>query len=150
MKSILNRSPTVGQIGLLHNMGGGPRPINHTGVSYGTRVGFRLSEGVASRGPLDLLRLLGEDVANVTGERAETILKDILCTRGTQLTYPPAAPVAAQADPGDTWIDDPLAVMTVLAKSSNHVYLRDKEPILDRITPERRVILIFPPNWRSY
>ena len=40
-----------------------------------------------------------------------------------------------------------LTVLTVLAKSSGRVYLRDKEPNLAAIRPGRRVVLVIPPGW---
>ena len=41
-------------------------------------------------------------------------------------------------------VGDLLAVYTVLAKSSDQVYLRDKEPNLARIESGRRVVLRLP------
>ena len=37
-------------------------------------------------------------------------------------------------------------MVTVLAKSSGHVYLRDKQPNLAAIRPGRRVVVIVPPQ----
>jgi len=37
-------------------------------------------------------------------------------------------------------------IVTVLAKSSGHVYLRDKQPNLTAIQPGRRVVVLIPPQ----
>ncbi len=42
--------------------------------------------------------------------------------------------------------DDLLSVVTVMSKSSGHVYLRDKEPRMQSLTGGRRLILILPPE----
>ena len=54
-----------------------------------------------------------------------------------------AAIVAGSAE-GAKAVEDLLAVYTVLSKSSDRVYLRDKEPNLGRIAPEHRVVLRLP------
>jgi hypothetical protein len=59
------------------------------------------------------------------------------------LPFPPAVLVAGKADGPET-INDLLAICAVLAKSSDRVYLRDKEPNLARIEPGRRVVLQLP------
>jgi hypothetical protein len=56
---------------------------------------------------------------------------------------PSAALVTDAADAAEP-VDDLLAIYTVLAKSSDRVYLRDKEPNLERIEPGRRVVLRLP------
>jgi len=37
-------------------------------------------------------------------------------------------------------------IVAVLAKSSGHVYLRDKQPNLTAIQPGRRVVVLIPPQ----
>ena len=59
------------------------------------------------------------------------------------MALPPATLVIDAADAAEP-VDDLLAIYTVLAKSSERVYLRDKEPNLARIEPGRRVLLRVP------
>ena len=61
----------------------------------------------------------------------------------TRLALPPAAIITDAAEEAEP-VDDLLAVYAVLAKSSDRVYLRDKEPNLARIEPGRRVVLRLP------
>ena len=60
-----------------------------------------------------------------------------------RLTLPPAVLVTDAAEAAEP-VGDLLAVYAVLAKSSDRVYLRDKEPNLARIEPGRRVALRLP------
>lgn len=60
------------------------------------------------------------------------------------MPLPAAAVLADRAEDGDERCNDLLSVVTVLAKSSGHVYLRDKTPNLNQIQPGRRVVLIIP------
>ena len=64
------------------------------------------------------------------------------------LPFPAAAIVTDTAEPMDEHCTDLLTIATVMAKSSGHVYLRDKVPNLGQITPGRRVILIVPEERR--
>jgi hypothetical protein len=60
-----------------------------------------------------------------------------------RLALPPAVVVTDAADAAEP-VDDLLAVYAVLSKSSDRVYLRDKEPNLARIVSGRRVVLRLP------
>lgn len=70
----------------------------------------------------------------------------ILQQHAKTLPYPAAALVI----PGETAADgapeetDFLTICTVLSKSNDHVYLRDKEPNLGRIRYGRRIALVLP------
>ena len=130
---------------LLHNMSAPPRTvILHKAVaSMGRTLLFRLPAEVSNLGPEGLL-------AQLTGERwtggdtaAGTELRRRVNEHAARLALPPAVLVtdaAVAAEP----VDDLLAVYAVLAKSSDRVYLRDKEPNLARIEPGRRVVLRLP------
>ena len=71
-------------------------------------------------------------------------MRTLLNGQAARLPLPPAALVAGSAEEA-TAVEDLLTVCTVLAKSSDRVYLRDKEPNLSRIAPDRRVVLRLPP-----
>jgi hypothetical protein len=79
--------------------------------------------------------------------RAAADLRRLIQQHAASLPWPGALLVTAQVEPHDLVCDEPLTICTVLAKSSDAVYLRDKEPNLDRITPHLRVVLQIPLNW---
>jgi hypothetical protein len=64
--------------------------------------------------------------------------------RAHELPLPPAVAITAQARVGDTDCTDLVTIITVLAKSSSRVYLRDKEPSLSAIVTGRRLVLLLP------
>jgi hypothetical protein len=78
---------------------------------------------------------------------AERELRQRISAHALTLPLPKAAVVTESHLAGDRVCDDLLSVVTVLAKSSGHVYLRDKEPNLAAIRPGRRVVLLLPPPW---
>ena len=130
---------------LLHNMSAPPRMvIRHKAVApAGSTLLFRLPPGARNSGPSGLL-------ARLTGRRwtrgnpaAEAELRRRVNEHAARLPLPPAALIADSADEAGL-VNDLLAVYAVLAKSSDRVYLRDKEPNLSRITPGRRVVLRLP------
>ena len=129
---------------LLHNMSTPPRTvIRHKAVAPpGCTLLFQLPPGFrcAGAGPL-LARLTGRQWRRAA--QAEAELRRLLNEQAARLPLPPAAVVAGSAE-GAKAVEDLLTVYTVLAKSSDRVYLRDKEPNLGRIAPERRVVLRLP------
>ena len=74
-------------------------------------------------------------------------LRRLIQQHARSLPWPGALLVTNHAEPTDPVCDDLLTICTVLANSSNAVYLRDKEPNLDRIAPNLRVVLQIPLNW---
>jgi hypothetical protein len=150
-----NQEYSWARAGLLHNMSAPSKTVlSHTGQSLGGRVTFGLP--LLSLAPpynaVDLLGLLDGRTAEhaITQADAEARLRARLDAHARSLALPPAAAVAPRGDGELTSIcQDLLTAMTVLAKSSEHIYLRDKEPILDGIRPDRWVVLILPPGWRA-
>jgi hypothetical protein len=118
--------------------------IRHEAVApAGSTLLFRLPPGVRYSGPSGLLaRLTGR---RWTGGDAATgaELRRRVNEYAARLALPPAVLVTDAADAAEP-VDDLLAVYAVLAKSSDRVYLRDKEPNLDRIIPGRKVVLRLP------
>jgi hypothetical protein len=104
---------------------------------------FRLPSGVRSSRPGRLLARLTGSRWTRTDTEAEAELRRRLNECSARLPLPPAVLVAGQGSEAEP-VDDLLAIYTVLAKSSDRVYLRDKEPNLARIQPERRVVLRLP------
>ena len=130
---------------LLHNMSAPPRTvIQHKAVTpAGRTLLFRLPPEIPNTGPEGLL-------AHLTGMRwtdseaaAGAELRRRVNEYAARLALPPAVLVTDAADAAEP-ADDLLAVYAVLAKSSDRVYLRDKEPNLAGIEPGRRVVLRLP------
>jgi hypothetical protein len=118
--------------------------IRHNAVApAGSTLLFRLPPGVRDSGPSGLLaRLTGRQwTRGDAGAEAE--LRRRVNEYAARLPLPTAALVAGSAEEAEP-VDDLLAVYAVLAKSSDRVYLRDKEPNLARIEPGRRVVLRLP------
>jgi hypothetical protein len=83
-----------------------------------------------------------------TARAAEDELRRRIQARALELPLPPVTAVSAQAREGDIQCTDLLTIITVLAKSSSRVYLRDKEPNLASIIHRRRLVLIVPTEVR--
>jgi hypothetical protein len=133
--------------GLLHNMSAPPMTTIHhqagPGQLLGTRRAFALP---AIEGPLTPESLLALLDGRAWPGDAEAELRARLDAHAANLALPACAPVVAQAGPKDAVCTDLLDVLTVLAKSSAHVYLRDKAPNLGALRPGRRVVLLLPPE----
>jgi hypothetical protein len=130
---------------LLHNMSAPPRTViqHKAAAPAGRTLLFRLPPEIPDTGPEGLLvQLTGRSWTG--GDAAATVeLRLRVNEYAAQLALPSAALVTDAADAAET-VDDLLAVCAVLAKSSDRVYLRDKEPNLARIEPGRRVVLRLP------
>jgi len=79
-----------------------------------------------------------------TARAAEDELRRRIQARALELPLPPVTAISAQAHEGDIQCTNLLTIITVLAKSSPRVYLRDKDPSLASIVPRRRLVLIVP------
>jgi hypothetical protein len=130
---------------LLHNMSAPPRTvIRHRAAARGGRILlFQLPPCVGSGEPGGLLAHLTGRQWTSTDAEAEAELRRRVNEQAARLPFPPAVLVARKADGPET-VDDLLAICAVLAKSSDRLYLRDKEPNLARIEPGRRVVLQLP------
>src|SRR5262245_16817892 len=130
---------------LLHNMSAPPRMvIRHKAVaSVGRTLLFHLPPGVQNGGPEGLLAQLTGRSWTGGDAAAGAELRQRVNECAARLALPRAVLVTESADAAEP-VDDLLAVYAVLAKSSDRVYLRDKEPNLARIEPGRRVVLRLP------
>lgn len=105
----------------------------------------------AQRLPGRLLALLDGHACrdqDVDPAQAAQELRRRINERAMQLPLPPVAAVCDRPWRDDPCVTDLLDVLTVIAKSSATVYLRDREPNLAAIRDGRRVVVILPPNWR--
>ncbi len=108
---------------------------------FGFGIVIALPENCEAARPSELLQLLVGGKRQ-TAKVAETELHRRIQARAIELPLPPVAAATAQTRNGDVECTDLLTIMTVLAKSSSRVYLRDKEPNLASILPGRRLVLI--------
>lgn len=139
----------VGPASLLHNMSCRPNTvIRHEappGRTYGRGLVCQLPKLSGSCTALRWLSALDGRRRRLQRDNAEAELRRRINEHARNLDLPPAAVLHAVVREGDTDCDDLLTVLTVAAKSAGHVYLRDKEPNLVRLTSGRRVVVIIPP-----
>jgi hypothetical protein len=109
---------------------------------YGHGVIVALPEGLRGAGSRKLLNALG--IKHRKADSAGHALRTLIEARARELPLPPAVAITQQAREGDTECDDLITIVTVLAKSSSRVYLRDKEPNLSAIVAGRRLVLLLP------
>jgi hypothetical protein len=109
---------------------------------YGHGVVVALPENFRAAGIPQLLKALSGKAARK--ETADQALRRFIETRARELPLPPAVAITDQARDGDTECTDLATIVTVLAKSSSWVYLRDKEPNLPSIVAGRRLVLLVP------
>jgi hypothetical protein len=130
---------------LLHNSGAPSRTViqHQTAAPAGRTLLFRLPPEIPNTGSEGLLAHLTGRSWTGGDAAADAELRRRVNECAVQLALPPAAVVTDTADAAEL-VDDLLAVCAVLAKSSDRVYLRDKEPNLARIEPGRRVVVRLP------
>src|SRR5262249_26802707 len=131
---------------VLHNMSAPPRTvIDHApgrGRTFGSGMVFSLSKSLTASMPAGWLALLDGAPCALPPREAEAELRRRLHEPARSLPLPAAALVIPEAISDDWKNDDLLSILTVLSKSSDHVYLRDKEPNLASLKPGRRVVLL--------
>jgi hypothetical protein len=110
--------------------------------AYGHGVIVALPEDLRTGSSIRLLKALGGKKARK--ESTDDALRRLIETQASELPLPAAVAVTGQAREGDTECTDLATIVTVLAKSSSRVYLRDKEPNLSSIANGRRLILLVP------
>lgn len=113
---------------------------------YGHGVVVALPKSFRAADPAQLLKAIGGKRARK--EPADQALRRLIETRAKELPLPPAVAVTGQAYEGDAECTDLITIVTVLAKSSSRVYLRDKEPNLPSIVAGRRLVLLVPKEAR--
>ena len=130
---------------LLRNMSTVPRTvIAHEAPQPRFRaVAFRLPAGLDSD-PAGLLGQLDGTSWKGTSGEAEQELRRRLNSHAANLPYPAAILVCGRATAAEPGPGELLTVCAVLAKSSDQVYLRDKEPNLANIRTARVVVLQIP------
>ena len=136
---------------LLHNMSAPSKTtIVHTGTFVGSRVGFDLPRRAALASPRGLLSWIGVTHRRLTPAAAAQELTDRIEAQAALLPLPPVAAILTDRGANTTGLavcPDPLTILTVLAKSSERVYLRAKTPILAGLVPGRRLVLVLPADY---
>ncbi len=129
---------------ILRNMSCAPRSqIQHRSPyrrsqCRGIVFGFRPDQDVVA----GLLEAAGPDVTDERNFRST--LRNLIDAHAKAMQLPAVALVTDRAEPEDEQCCDFLSVITVQAKSSARIYLRDKVPNLDQIQSGRRIIVIIP------
>ncbi len=131
---------------LLHNMSVPPK-MTVTRVTwnrrvYGHGVVVALPEEYRAASRVELLKALGGK--KTRKETLDQALRRLIESRARELPLPPAVALTGQARDGDAECTDLVTIVTVLAKSSSRVYLRDKEPNLSSVVAGRRLVLLVP------
>lgn len=142
---MMNFSQLNPGVALLHNMSA---PSKST-ISFEAPPHRVFGQGVIVALPYDfpvltpqrILRLLGRDTRT---KQPEAVLLRLIEERAKELPVPPVVAITDQARDGDTECEDLLTIVTILAKSSSRVYLRNKTPNLQSIASGRRLVLILP------
>lgn len=135
----------------LHNMSSVPQTViaHIVGPQFTTTAGVLVCLGKDLRGVSAGAILTQLGIAGpLPPKAARARLCELINERSLTLPYPTAALVSDQATGSERTETDLLTICTVLAKSSNRIYMRDKEPNLGAILRSRRVILQIPNNWR--
>ena len=152
--------------GLLHNMSAPPKSVVQYGglmalktelpghdrpgrqmkVSGAVALRFELPADLKARNASGLLRHLG-----VTAGREPSVQLDALIeTRARELPLPPGCAVLASQPSHRVIWQDTLSVLAVLAKCSDTLWLRDKNPSLMSALARSRVSLLVPARFVSH
>ena len=129
---------------LLCNMSTPPKTVIQwsagTPRAYRRGLCFRLPPHLRDVGPSAILKeITGRCAAN-----ANASLLELINDHARTLPLPAAAVVTGDHLEEDDVCDDLLTIVTVMSKSSECVYLRDKQPRLLSLRGDRRVTLIVP------
>ena len=129
---------------LLHNMSAPSRTtISHKAPRQTSRwISFHLPAGAWSA-PTILARLDGIAWPG-TADAAERELRRRLNRHAATLPIPAAVLLFGRRPAASERVPELLTICTVLAKSSERVYLRDKEPNLANLRGGRTVVLQLP------
>jgi hypothetical protein len=134
---------------LWHNMSAPPKTAISYELDYALRtfrcVLFEAPVPLKDAAPKSLLETLDGKPWAGTERTAASELRRRLNRHASTLPLPPLALlVKSTAYPHEECCDDLLTVLTVFSKSSNRVYLRDKEPHISAMRRSGAVMLYVP------
>jgi hypothetical protein len=132
----------------VRNMSVAPRTtITHRGVGIGMRLVVALPESEEDLTPEGILDRLRSNTQGLQGAAAERELRRLIDVTIGRLPLPAAAPVLQSLDVPENRAQrcsSLIDIVSILAKSSDRVFLREKSAILSGIRPGRRIILVLP------
>ncbi len=132
----------------LRNMSIAPKTtISHQGIGLGIRLVVELPLPLSDPTPEAVLKLVGRLPQSLRKLSPEDALRQTIESIVEHLNLPSAAPVRGDIDvPADRvrTCTDLAAIIAILAKSSDRLYLRDKAPIVSSIRSGRRLVLVLP------
>lgn len=132
----------------LRNMSVAPKTtISHQGAGLGLRLIVDLPMPLAQPTAEAVLNLIGQLPRSLRTLSSDEALNRVIELAIENLDLPAAAPVRRDVDvPPDRvrTCTDLTAIIAILAKSSDRLYLRDKAPIVSGIQSGRRLVLVLP------
>lgn len=143
--------------GLLHNMSAPPKSVvKYSGLSnlatsisqgtagvFGTPVRFALTADLLGKTASYVLRYLG--VEPVSAKAAAQQLEELINARAAELPLPDGCVVIPAALEHPVIWPDALSTLAILAKCSDSIWLRSKQPALNAALKRRQVTLLVPP-----
>ena len=148
--------------GLLHNMSAPPKSVvKYCGLSnlvtsvsqgyagvFGTPVRFALRSDLLGKTPGYVLRYLGIEPLSL--KAAGQQLDALINARANELPLPEGcAVIPAAAQHPVIWADT-LTTLAILAKCSDSIWLRSKQPALIAALKRRQVTLLVPPHFAHH
>ena len=142
---------------LLHNMSAPPKSVvKYSGLSslvgspaqanagvFGTPVRFALPANLLGKTPAYILRHLGVELLHAKDAAQQLDL--LINARAQELTLPEGCAVIPAASTHPLIWPDTLSALAVLAKCSDAIWLRGKQPALCGALKRRQVTLLVPP-----
>jgi len=147
---------------LLHNMSAPPKSVvKYSGLSnlatsssqgsagvFGTPVRFVLPADMLGKTPAYILRYLG--VSLLHAKEAAQQLDLLINARADELTLPEGCAVIPTASSHPVIWPDTLSALAILAKCSDSIWLRCKQPALNAALKRRQVTLLVPPLFANH
>ena len=110
---------------------------------FGTPVRFALPADLLGKTASYVLRYLG--VEPVSAKAATQQLEELINARATELPLPDGCVVIPAALEHPVIWPDALSTLAILAKCSDSIWLRSKQPALNAALKRRQVTLLVPP-----
>lgn len=108
---------------------------------FGTPVRFALPAELSGKSPSDILRHLGKDPSPDPEEQ----LTSLINIRANELPLPEGCAVIPTSERHRLIWADALSALAILAKCSDNIWLRVKNPALNAAIARQRATLLVPP-----
>ena len=147
---------------LLHNMSAPPKSVvKYSGLSslatsisqgsagvFGTPVRFVLPADMLGKTPAYILRYLGVEL--ICAKEAAQQLDLLISARADELALPEGCVVISSEPSHPVIWPDALSALAILAKCSDSIWLRGKQPALNAALKRRQVTLLVPPLFANH